>query len=84
MYRIQNIWNNHVRLGLEEIILVIELNHTGQSSIVCSRRCPIVFLHIGLKFSSDREYLLVEMCILLSLVLLVACPRASKLGVGMK
>ena len=50
-------------LGLEAIILVIIVNHTGESDIVSSRRCPRVFFQIGLAFTYDREYLLVEMYI---------------------
>ena len=44
-----------------------------------SRRCPKVFLHIGLKFTFDREELFVEMCILLSLIILGPCVRGAKM-----
>ena len=40
---------------LEEILLVITINHTWESAIVYSRRCPRVFIQIGLKFPSDGE-----------------------------
>ena len=42
------------RLGSEEILLEIIVKHTGESSIVSKRKCPIVFLQIGLKLLSDR------------------------------
>ena len=62
------------------VLLVISLKHTGESDIVPSRMCLIVFLHIGLKFASDREDFLVEMFILLSLVIFGPCGRGEKLG----
>ena len=49
----------------EDILLVGIVKHTGWSAIVSSRICPRVFLHLGLKFPSDREDFLVGMCILL-------------------
>ena len=65
---------------MEEILLVSIVNHTGNSVIVYSRICPRVFIHIGMEFPSDREDLLVEMCILLSLVIFKPCGRGEKLG----
>ena len=58
-------------LGLEKILLVSIVYYYVDSSIVSSRRCPRVFLQRGLKFTSDREDLLVEIYILLSLVFFV-------------
>ena len=57
-------------LGLEEIILVSLVKYTGDSTTVSSRRCPRVFIQLGLKFTSDKEDFLVEIYIFLSLVLL--------------
>ena len=57
-------------LGFEDIILMIIVNHTKESSMVSSRICPRVFLHIGLKFPYDREDCHVEMYIFPRLVLL--------------
>ena len=60
-----NMWG----LGLKEVLLVIILKHSGESAIVSSKIRLRVFIHLGLKFPSDRETLLVKMVILLSLVL---------------
>ena len=57
---------------------MIIVKHTGESAIVSSRRRPIVFLHLGLKFTSDREDLLVEKFILSSLVLFGPCGKGEK------
>ena len=46
--------------------------------MVSSRRCPRIFPQLGLKFSSDREYLHVEIYILLSLVIFWTCGRGEK------
>ena len=54
------------------------VNHTGDSSIVSIRICTRVFIHIGLKFISDREDFLVEIYILLSLVLFGKFVRGEK------
>ena len=62
-------------LGLEEISLVRIVNHDGDSAMVSSGICPRVFLLLGLKFHSDREEFLVEMCILLSLLTFGPCRR---------
>ena len=43
-----------------------------------SRICKRVFIHIGLKFISDREDFLVEIYILLSLVLFGPYGRGEK------
>ena len=67
-------------LGLEEIILVIIVNHIRESAIVSSRISPIVFLQIRLKFTSDRDGFLVEVYILLTLVLFKPCERGDNLG----
>ena len=48
---------------------MITVNNTGYSSTESSRKIPRVFLQIILKFNSDREDFLDEICILLSLVL---------------
>ena len=69
---------------MEDILLVRIVNHTGESYIVSSRRCPIIFLRIGLKVHSDREDSLVEICILLILVLLGPCGRGEKVGDKLK
>ena len=66
--------------GLGDILLVIIVNYTGDSAIFPNRICPRLFIHIGLKFPYDREYFLVEMYILLSLVVLEACGRRVKVG----
>ena len=58
---------------LEEKLLASIVKKTEDSCIVSSRRFPIVFLHLGLKFTSDREDLLFEMCIFKSLVVLGPC-----------
>ena len=65
---------------MADILLVIIIKHTEESSIVFSRIFPILFLRLGLKFISDREYFLVEMCILLSLVIFGSCGRGAKVG----
>ena len=65
-------------LVLEEIILVIVFNHTGESFMVSSRRCSRLFLQLGLRFPSVRGDFLVEIYILLSLVLFGTCRRISK------
>ena len=62
----------------EDILLVGIVKHTGWSAIVSSRICPRVFLHLGLKFPSDREDFLVEIYILLSLVLFGPYRRGEK------
>ena len=61
-------------IGLEEIILVRILKHTGESYIVSSRRCTRLFLQIGMEFPSGRGDFLVEMCIFRP------CQRGSKVG----
>ena len=48
--------------------------------MVYSRICSILFLHLGMKFTSDREDLLIEMFILISLVILQLCERGENLG----
>ena len=65
-------------IGSEDILSVSILNHTGESSIVSIRICPRVFLHLVMKFPSDREELLVEMYILLSLAIFGPCGRGKK------
>ena len=65
---------------LEEIILLITINHTGESDIVYSRRCSSLFIQIGLEFPSDRENFLVEIYIFLSLVIFRSRGIGSKLG----
>ena len=65
---------------LENILLVIILKHTGDSYIVSNRRRPGLFLRFELKFPSYREYFLVRIFILLSLVILGPCGRGAKLG----
>ena len=66
--------------GLEGTILLSILNHTGESAIVYSRRCPRVFIQLGLKFTYDKKDFLVEMFIFLNLVQNWPCERGSKLG----
>ena len=56
------------------------IKQTGDSAIVFSRRFTVVFLQIGMKFTSDRGDFLVEMYILLSLVFWGACGRGAKMG----
>ena len=51
------------------------VKHTGESAIVSSRICPRVFIQLGMKFTSDRDDLLVEMRIFLILVLFIICTR---------
>ena len=72
--------SNMCGLGLGDILLVITVNHTGESYKVSSGGFPRLFLHLGLKFTSDREYFLVKMYILLSLVLFGPCRRGVKVG----
>ena len=48
---------------MELIILVVTVNHTGESTIEYSRICTIVFLQLVLKFTSDRSDFLVEIYI---------------------
>ena len=48
--------------------------------MVSSRTLPRVFILLGLKFTSDREDFIVEMCILLSLVIFGPCGRGKKVG----
>ena len=67
-------------IALEDILLVSILKHIGESDILYSRICTRVFIHLGLKFTSDREDFLVEMCILLSLVVFGPCGRGEKVG----
>ena len=66
-------------IGLEEKILERIVKNTGDSAIVFSRIFPRVFLHIKLKFTFDGEELFVEMCILLSLIILGPCVRGAKM-----
>ena len=47
---------------MEDILLVIIIKHTVELFVVSSRICPRVFLHLALKFPSDRQDFLVEMC----------------------
>ena len=63
---------------MEEILLVSIVNHTVESAIMLTRICPIVFPPLGLKFPSDKEDFLVEVCILLSLVIFEPCRRGAK------
>ena len=65
---------------LEEIILVSIINHTGESEIVSSRIFLRVVLHLGMKFTSNREDFYVEMYIFLSLVPFGPCGRGANLG----
>ena len=65
---------------LEVIRVVSTVNHTGDSTIYSIRICTISFLQIELEFTSDREDLLVEICILLSLVIFGTRRRGEKLG----
>ena len=67
-------------LGYEDKLLAKIVKNTGESVIVSSRISPRVFLHIGLKCTSYKEDSLVEMCILLSLVILGPCIRGAKCG----
>ena len=48
-------------IELKVIIFISTVHHTGESSIESSRRFPRVFLHIEIKFTSDREEFLIEM-----------------------
>ena len=66
-------------IGLEVIILVGGVKHTGESIIDSSRKFPRVFPHIGLKFPSDRGELLIEMCFFV-LVILGGFWRGSIVG----
>ena len=65
-------------LGLKEKLFVRIVKNTGELAIVSSERFPRVFLHIGLKFTYNREDFLVEICILLSLVILGTYVRGEK------
>ena len=65
-------------LRLNEILLVRIVNNTGESAILSSRIFPRVFLHIGLRFTSDREEFLVEMFILLSQALFCTYVMGAK------
>ena len=56
-------WNTMLGIWLEEKLLESIVKNTVESGIVSSRRCPRVFLHIGLKFTSDREDFFAEFCI---------------------
>ena len=66
---------------MEETLLLIIVNHTVELAIVSSIRCTRVFLHLGMKFTSDREDFLVEMYILLRRVLFEPCGRIAKVGI---
>ena len=65
---------------LEDILLEIIVNHTEESALLYSRISSRVFLQIELKFASDREDLLVEMCVLLSLLIFGPCGGGAKEG----
>ena len=65
-------------IELEEILLIITVNHTGYSAIVSITVCSRVFIHIRLKFTSDREDFLAEIYIMLSLVIFGPCRRVKK------
>ena len=54
------------------------VNHTEESAIVTSRRCPRLFLQLALKFPSDGEDFLVEMNIFLSLIFLGYAEKESQ------
>ena len=54
---------------MEHIVLLSIVKHTGESAIVCSRTCPILYVYIGMKVTSDREDFHVEMYIMIILVL---------------
>ena len=61
-----------------DIILVITVNYTRESSIVSILICPRLFIQIGLEFTFDREDFLVEMHIFLSLLLFGTCGGGEK------
>ena len=65
-------------IGIKMLVSIV--NHAGESAMVYSRICSILFLHLGMKFTSDREDLLIEMFILISLVILQLCERGENLG----
>ena len=65
---------------MEEILLESIVNRTEDSEIFSSRIFLRAFFQLGLKFPSDREELLVEMYILLSLELFGTCGRGEKMG----
>ena len=65
---------------MEEIILVIIVKHTEDSSIFSSRICTRVFLQLGMKFLYEREDFCVEMYIFISLVVFGTYGRSSKVG----
>ena len=67
-------------IELEHIVLLRIVNHTGESAIVYSRTCPRLYVHIGMKVTSDREDFHVEMYILIILVLFRPYGRGEKLG----
>ena len=48
---------------MEDILFVIIVNHTVESDILSTRIHQILFLQLGLKFTSDREDVFFEMCI---------------------
>ena len=62
-------------IGLGDKSLVVIFKHSGESSIVSIKIFPRVLIHLGLKFPSDMEHLLVEMRIFLSLLLFRPCGR---------
>ena len=64
----------------EKILLLIIVNHTGESYMVSSRIFPRLFLQVGLKFPSNREKFLVKIYILLSLVFYGPCRKGAKVG----
>ena len=66
--------------GLEEILLASIVNHTRDSAIMLSRIYQRVFINVGLKFTSDRENILVEKCIFKCLVIYSPCGRVAKVG----
>ena len=68
-------------LGLEVIILVSTINHNGESTIDSSRRYPIIFLYLGLKFPSDSEDFLVELYFVKPGDLWVIQKRRNSVGV---
>ena len=67
-------------LGLEEKLLAKIVNNTREPDMVSRWRCPRVFFHIGMKFTSDREDSFVEMSTFKCLVILWPCVRGAKVG----
>ena len=65
---------------MEKTVLVRTVKHTVELDILSSKRFSIVFIYLGLVFTSNREDFLVEIYILLRLVLFTPCGRGSKLG----